>query len=193
MRCVNHAHDLWIALCHDDVIKWKHFPRYWPFVRGIHRSPVISPHKGQWRGQGSHKNLRKKFHDFSMTFPCQNPNFQTENTNTNYVNICFYGWYGINHRYMYGYTLICMIQSKPTKYLNDFTGDWTESCQWMNLPMWKLQSANKNTKKMSETCRIRSSLMAPLLHDLNRQWYLLPIFTHSHEGVWKPCQKIVFL
>ena len=30
---------------HDDVIKWKHFPRYWPFVRGIHRSPVNSPHK----------------------------------------------------------------------------------------------------------------------------------------------------
>ena len=35
---------------HDDVIKWRHFPRYWPFVRGIHRSPVTSPHKGQWRG-----------------------------------------------------------------------------------------------------------------------------------------------
>ena len=35
---------------HDDVIKWKHFTRYWPFVRGIHRSPVNSPHKGQWRG-----------------------------------------------------------------------------------------------------------------------------------------------
>ena len=34
---------------HDDVIKWKHFPRYRPFVRGIHRSPVNSPHKGQWR------------------------------------------------------------------------------------------------------------------------------------------------
>ena len=34
----------------DDVIKWKHFPRYWPFVRGIHRSPVNSPHKGRWRG-----------------------------------------------------------------------------------------------------------------------------------------------
>ena len=27
---------------HDDVIKWKHFARYWPFV--------YSPHKGQWRG-----------------------------------------------------------------------------------------------------------------------------------------------
>ena len=34
---------------HDDVIKWKHFPRYWRFVRGIHRSPVNFPHKGQWR------------------------------------------------------------------------------------------------------------------------------------------------
>ena len=32
-----------------DVIKWKHFPCYCPFVRGIHRSPVNSPHKGQRR------------------------------------------------------------------------------------------------------------------------------------------------
>ena len=35
---------------HDDVIKWKYFPHNWPFVRGLHRSPVNSPHKGQWRG-----------------------------------------------------------------------------------------------------------------------------------------------
>ena len=34
----------------DDVIIWEHFPRDWPFVRGIHRSPVNPPHKGQWRG-----------------------------------------------------------------------------------------------------------------------------------------------
>ena len=34
---------------HDDVIKWNHFLRNWPFMRGIHRSPVNSPHKGQWR------------------------------------------------------------------------------------------------------------------------------------------------
>ena len=39
-----------MSIGHDDVIKWKHFPRYWPFVWGIHRSPVNSPHKGQWRG-----------------------------------------------------------------------------------------------------------------------------------------------
>ena len=35
---------------HDDVIIWEHFPRNWPFVRGIHLSPVDFPHKGQWRG-----------------------------------------------------------------------------------------------------------------------------------------------
>ena len=27
---------------HDDVIKWKHFPRYWPFVRGIHGALIFS-------------------------------------------------------------------------------------------------------------------------------------------------------
>ena len=32
----------WLICWHDDVIKWKPFPRYWPFVRGIHRSPVNS-------------------------------------------------------------------------------------------------------------------------------------------------------
>ena len=39
-----------IVKLHDDVIKWKHFPRYWPFVGGIHRSQVNSLHKVQWRG-----------------------------------------------------------------------------------------------------------------------------------------------
>ena len=39
-----------VILIHHDVIKWKPFMRYWPFVQEIHRSPMISPHKGQWRG-----------------------------------------------------------------------------------------------------------------------------------------------
>ena len=55
MECVlSQRLDYWASSqkleLHDDVIKWKHFPRYWPFVRGIHRSPVNSPHKGQRRG-----------------------------------------------------------------------------------------------------------------------------------------------
>ena len=42
--------DVMQALRHVDDTKWKHFPRYRPFERGIHRSPVNSPHKGQWCG-----------------------------------------------------------------------------------------------------------------------------------------------
>ena len=45
--CVIKARD---GFLYYDVIKCKHFPRYWPFVRGIHRSPVNSPHKGRWWG-----------------------------------------------------------------------------------------------------------------------------------------------
>ena len=37
-----------VYMCqHDDVIKWKHSLPYWPFVRGLHWSPVNFPHRGQ--------------------------------------------------------------------------------------------------------------------------------------------------
>ena len=39
----DHSFSWW---CHQ----WKYFPRYWSFVRRIHRSPVNSHQKGQWRG-----------------------------------------------------------------------------------------------------------------------------------------------
>ena len=44
----------WHVPLHKSMSWWRHqmdiFSRYWPFVRGIHRSSVNSPHKGQWRG-----------------------------------------------------------------------------------------------------------------------------------------------
>ena len=43
VRCISHCPRPY----HDDVMKWHHFPRYWPFVSGIHRSQVDSPHNGQ--------------------------------------------------------------------------------------------------------------------------------------------------
>ena len=54
---------VWFAIdqFYDDVIKRKHFPRYWPFVREIHRSPLDSHNKGQWRRDGFfdlHQNKR---------------------------------------------------------------------------------------------------------------------------------------
>ena len=57
LQCINtNVHRCFVrvffqnTLLHDDVIKWKPFLRNWPFVRGIHRSPVNSPRNGQWRG-----------------------------------------------------------------------------------------------------------------------------------------------
>ena len=49
-HCQQTLANLVITTFHDDIIKWKHFPRYCPFVRGIHWSPENSPHKGQWHG-----------------------------------------------------------------------------------------------------------------------------------------------
>ena len=49
-NCYTWSKQLIVRGYHEDFIKWNHFPRYWPFVLGIHRSPVNSPRKGQWRG-----------------------------------------------------------------------------------------------------------------------------------------------
>ena len=52
----NLVHIFWMYCISEYIVgSWwrhemEHFPRYWPFVRGIHRSPVNSPHKGQWGG-----------------------------------------------------------------------------------------------------------------------------------------------
>ena len=48
--CIDKGRSVHHFLLHDDVMKGKHFPRYWPFVRGICRSPVNSPHNGLRRG-----------------------------------------------------------------------------------------------------------------------------------------------
>ena len=51
MVCIIPMAYIYLCVCkQDDVIRWKLFPRYWPFLRGIQRSPVNYPHKGQWRG-----------------------------------------------------------------------------------------------------------------------------------------------
>ena len=65
---------------HDGVIKWKHFPRYWPFVRWIHRPPVDSFTKTSaaelwcflWSANGRTNNwdaddLRRHCTDYDVT------------------------------------------------------------------------------------------------------------------------------
>ena len=46
---LNEMEKRFVRTLHDGVIKWKHFPRNWPFVWGIHRSPVDSLYNGQRR------------------------------------------------------------------------------------------------------------------------------------------------
>ena len=43
---------------HDDVIKWKHFSCYWPFLRGICRSPVVPSQRAVTRSFGVFFDLR---------------------------------------------------------------------------------------------------------------------------------------
>ena len=70
---------------------------------------------------------------------------------------------------------------------------------WLNwkLPRYefaKVETAVSKQREKIETPRIWSSLVATLLHDsdLNWQGCFSLIFTHSHGGLWKPCQKLVF-
>ena len=51
LKCVSLTNQPTIVANPDDVIKWKHFPRNWPFVRGIHRSPLTAIFRngfGEW-------------------------------------------------------------------------------------------------------------------------------------------------
>ena len=43
-------HHASVSVLYDDVIKSSQLLRYWPYVRDIHRAPVNSSHRGQWRG-----------------------------------------------------------------------------------------------------------------------------------------------
>ena len=64
------ADDQHVGANHDDVIKWKHFPRYWPFVWGIHQwrraliFSLICVWKNGWennRGAGDLRRYRSHY------------------------------------------------------------------------------------------------------------------------------------
>ena len=58
--CYASLKSIWWPVCpeHDDVIKWKHFPRYWSFVRGIH----------QWVVTGEFSTQRPVTRSFDVFF-----------------------------------------------------------------------------------------------------------------------------
>ena len=99
--------DFKVIPVNDDVIKWKHFPRYWPFVRGIHRSPVNSPHKGKWRGA------------LMFSLMCARINGWVNNRGTGDLK---------RHRAYYVVTVMCIVTEK-TFWRNVGCTSRTKSCE----------------------------------------------------------------
>ena len=78
---------LWhVQKCHDDVIKWKHFPRYWPFVRG--NSSVTGAWINEWVNNLEAGDLRRHRGHFDVTVICSdlviNDNENNFSSNLNY-------------------------------------------------------------------------------------------------------------
>ena len=97
---------------HDDVINWKHFPCYWPLVRGIHRLmfSLICAWINGWvsnRDAGDLRRNRAHYDVIVMTYsPCKSL----------LLYVCLY----INHmivsflvcdRYEVSHTLVCVLAS----------------------------------------------------------------------------------
>ena len=82
--------------------------------------------------QGSHKNLRKKFHDFSMTSPDQNPNFQTKKYQYLFLRP-MHQFVESRQTQMHTRTQTQIIWSRPSDYSTDFTSNWTDPTILVNL------------------------------------------------------------
>ena len=61
------------CIIHDDIIKWKHFPRHWPFVRVIHRwrgalmFSLICPWTNGWANTRDAGDLRRHRPHYDLT------------------------------------------------------------------------------------------------------------------------------
>ena len=93
-----------MRLYHDDVMKWKHFPRYWPFVRGIHRSAWIPLTKASdaelccffnlpwiycWVNNSEAGDLRRNRDHHGGTFMCMAPCLMRDITHRNlHLKMC---------------------------------------------------------------------------------------------------------
>ena len=118
---------LWV-LSHDDVMKWKHFLRYWPFVRGIHRSPVNSPHKGRWRG--------------ALMFPliCARINSWVNNGEAGDLT---------HHRAYYDASVMQFMKTSSSETLPTLVTDGLRSQKVSNKQFWCFVNLNKLWNKQS--------------------------------------------
>ena len=133
--CINRAY--------DDVIKRKHHPRYWIFVRGIHRSRVNSHHKGQWingwvngREAGDLRRHRAHFSVIVMPISVETSRQHLRPLMSNDLNdqqwrlICIASCFHGNSKMLLRTFGVCSKTMKLRSYISNFTILMTESERW---------------------------------------------------------------
>ena len=102
---------------HDDVVKWKHFPRYGPFVWGIQWSLVNSTHKVQWCGAlmtFTAQNVSTRRWCACVRF-CQR-NFLNSTSKYKFLSVvplCIFIWYHLGSRTQFHFLLFTLGVSPP--------------------------------------------------------------------------------
>ena len=88
---------------HDDVIKWKHFPRHWPFVRGIHGSLglLICARINGWVNNREAGDLRRRCTHYDVIVMCKESNGHEWRT---YPFVCSAN----SHQYCNGF-ILCLV------------------------------------------------------------------------------------
>ena len=93
---------------HDDVIKWKQFPRYWPFVRGIwFHMNIMSAISGDLTNKNNNKKIER--HTAHTIVPWPNPK-QWMMVGILLV-IMFYTRRSISHEHEYGFSTVRLRQN----------------------------------------------------------------------------------
>ena len=143
---------------HDDVIKWKHCPRYCSVVRGIHRSPVESPHKCQclnkrlskqsrhWWFETSSSSLWHHYNDLESYSP--NERLPKANMTQQYASACIWGKYSTGQQ---SEVLVCKtikslikrICTEKGKYLIIYKYIWENHINVLISYMWRYNSLQK--------------------------------------------------
>ena len=132
---------------HDDVIKWKHSPRYWSFVRGTHRSPVNSRSfnvffdlrlnqqwSEQWRSWWFETPLRSLWRHYDGQFQICNPvmalrwSFRIFHCIIDFTMICSFQKYAVL------YSIIHIIQWRY--YLTMYLFGQSRTCNAENVSNW---------------------------------------------------------
>ena len=133
---------------HDVFIKWKYFLCYWPFVRGIHQSPVNPPYKGQWfsvicawtNGWANHRDAGDwKSHDLPLCSLWHHCNGNHQNTKLAFPPEILHsttcksriGFVGIAYSWFYKFH--CSSKSRIWLY-KDLSKPW----EWLHYKMFKI-------------------------------------------------------